>query len=123
MLVGLSHTHHESRIGHIGVNLLDNKTFRALAFVFIRALRVHLLLPVGLSFQVLSITLADISHDVVDGLRDTILTGSRSSHQHVHKRGFVHHIVDIRKTDLPQMSTQRRKDSVSHSRLIDIGGS
>ena len=106
MLVGFSHALYEGGIGHIGVNLLDDQSFGALCLIFVGAFRVDLLLPQLFTFQVLIVASAYVSHDTVDGFRDTILTGSRSSHQTVHQRSLMLHIVNVAEACLVQMSRQ-----------------
>ena len=79
MTVSLRHSQHEGWVGHIGVHLLYDQSLGTLALVLVGTLRVHLLFPLPFTLQVLCVTLADIRHDVVDGLRDTVLTRLRIS--------------------------------------------
>ena len=91
--------------------------------ILVGTLRAHLLFPLPFTLQVLCVTLADVRHDVVDRLRDTVLTSTRSSHQHVHQRRLMQHVVDVAELHLIQMCCQGREHGMSHSRLVDVGRS
>ena len=121
MLVGLGHTHHEGRTGHIGVDLLNHQPLGTLALVLVGTPAVHLVLPRLFAGKVLSIAPADVGHDVVDGSADAVLTGTGARHQHVHQRGLVLHVVDVAEASLAQMGAESREHRVADGRLVDVG--
>ena len=82
MSFSFSGTHHEGRVGHVGINLLYDEVFGALAFVLVGALAHHFVLPFLLTFQVFRISFADILHDEIDGFLHAALSCSRTGKQH-----------------------------------------
>ena len=70
----LVRTRHQSCVGHIAMNLLNDETLWALRLVLVGALGVHLVLPLSLALLIDLVAFADVGHDVVDGLVDTTLT-------------------------------------------------
>ena len=120
MVLGLGRSHHESRIGHIGIDFLNDESFWTRFFVLVGPFRIDLVLPRLLTPHVLRIAHADIRHDMVDGVGDTVLTGARSGHQTVHQRGLMPLVVDVAEIHLPQMHGQRGEYRMRHRRLVDI---
>ena len=116
----LSGSHHECRTGHISINLLDNKIIRSFTLILVGTLARHLLLPFLLTFQILRIPLSDILHDILNRLIHRRFTCARTSKQARRKRSLMHYIINISEARLPEVSSQRRKDSVRHSRLINL---
>ena len=57
---------------------------------------------------------------MLDGVADTRFTGTRSSHQHTHQRGFMLHIIYIGEACAPQVGCQRRKYRMRHGSPIDL---
>ena len=77
-----------------------------------------LLLPLGLALATEQVALADILHDILDGLFDRALTNALSTHQQVHKRGFVVHVVPVAEVYAMQMGAQGRKHGTGHGGLV-----
>ena len=120
MLLGFLHALHECSVGHVGFNVLDDKTFWAFLLVLVRALRLHLLLPLTLLLAVDLVTLHDVLRDESDGFCDAVLAGTGSCHQHVHQRGLVFYIVDVFEARFPQVSSQSREHRMCHRWLVDL---
>ena len=116
----LSGSHHECRIGHIGINLLYNEVVRSLTLVLVGALARHLLLPFLLTFQILRIPFPDILHNIANRLVYRRFTCARTSQQARRQCSLMHYIINISEARLPEVRSQRRKDSVRHSRLINL---
>ena len=116
----LSGSHHECRTGHIGINLLDNEIIRSFALILVGTLARHLLLPFLLTFQILRIPLSDILHDILNRLIHRRFTCTRTSQQARRQCSFMYYIINISEARLPEMRSERRKDSVRHSRLINL---
>ena len=120
MFLGFSGTHHEGRIGHIGINLLDNQILRTFALILIGTLTHHLLFPFLLTLQVFGISFTDVLHDEIDRFLHTTFTCTGACKQTGHQGSFVLHVVDISEFRSPEMGSQRRENGASHSRLIDF---
>ena len=118
MFLRFSRSHHESRVRHIRINLLDNQVFRSLALILVGTLAQHLILPRLFALQVFCIPLPDIFHNEIDGPVHAALTRSSARKQQRHQSRLVLHVVNIPEPRLPEMRSQRREDSVRHSRLI-----
>ena len=119
--VGLSHAHHEGRVRHVRVNLLDDQAFGSLALVLVRSFRSHLVLPLPLTSEVVLVAAADVGHDAVDGFRNTVLARACACHEDIHQRGFVLHVVDVFKPYAMQVCAQRGEDGMRYGGFIDIG--
>ena len=63
MPLRLGGTHHESRIGHVGINGLNNQIFGTLALILVGTLAHQLILPLLFTLQVFHVTLTDILHN------------------------------------------------------------
>ena len=122
MLLSLSRAHHECRIGHIGVYLLDDEVFRTLALILVGALACHLLLPFLLPVQILTVALSDVLHNHVDRHLHTVLACARTRQQTAHQGSLVLHVVNILKGGLAEVCGKWREDGVCHSRLVDVRG-
>ena len=120
--VRLGGAHHESGVGHVGVNLLDDQPFGTRTLILVGTFRVHLVLPLALALQVVFVAAAHVGHDAVDGFGDAILARAGACHEHVHQGGFVLHIVDVAEAYPPQMGGKRGKDGVRHGRTVEVGG-
>ncbi len=118
MFLRFGRSHYESRVCHIRINLLDNQVFRSLALILVGTLAQHLILPRLLALQVFSIPLPDILHNEIDGPVHAALTRSGTRKQQRHQSRLVLHVVNIPEPRFPEMRSQRREDSVRHSRLI-----
>ena len=75
----LGGTHHESRIGHVGINGLDNQIFGTLALILVGALAHQFILPLLFTLQVFHITLTDILHNHRNRHLHAALTCARTS--------------------------------------------
>ena len=106
MSLSLVRSHDECGIGHVASNLLNDKAFGALGLVLVGTLRVDVVLPVSLALHVHGIALADVGHDVVDGLVDAPLTAARVGYETVHQCRFVLHIVCVFECGLIEVGTQ-----------------
>ena len=113
-------SHHECRTGHISINLLYNEIIRSFALILVGTLARHFLLPFLLTFQILRIPLSDILHDIPNRLIHRRFTCARTGKQTRRKRSFMHYIINIPEARLPEVSSERWKDSVRHSRLINL---
>ena len=113
-------SHHECRTGHISINLLDNKIIRSFALILVGTLARHLLLPFLLTFQILRIPLSDILHNISNRLIHRRFTCTRTSQQARRQCSLMHNIINISEARLPEVSSQRRKDSMRHCRLINL---
>ena len=82
MFLGFSCTHHEGWVGHVGINLLDDEVFGALALVLVGTLAHHFVLPFLFTFQVFLVTLTDILHDEIDRFLHAALSCSCAGKQH-----------------------------------------
>ncbi len=120
MFLCFSRSHHESRVRHICINLLDNQVFRSLALILVGTLAQHLILPRLFALQVFSIPQPDILHNEIDRPVHAALTRSGTRKQQRHQSRLVLHVVNIPEPRLPEMRSQRREDSVRHSRLINF---
>ena len=120
MFLGFSGTHHEGWVGHIRINLLDNQIFRALALILVGTLAHHFILPFLLTLQVFCISFTDILHDEIDRFLYATFTCASACKQTGHQGSFVLHVVDISESGSPEMGSERRKNGVRHSRLIDF---
>ena len=120
MFLGFSGTHHEGRIGHIGINLLNNQIFRAFALILVGTLSHHLLFPFLLTLQVFGISFTDILHDEIDRFLYTTFTSTSACKQTGHQGSFVLHVIDISEFRSPEMGSQRRENGASHGRLINL---
>ena len=120
MLLSLSRTHHEGRVGHIGVYLLDDEVFRTLALILVGTLACHLLFPFLFPFQVLTVALSDVLHNHVDGHLHTVLACARARQQTAHQGSLVLHVVDILEGGLAEVRGKWREDGMCHGRLIDV---
>jgi len=116
----LSGSHHECRTGHISINLLDNKIIRSFTLILVGTLARHLLLPFLLTFQILRIPLSDILHNISNRLIHRRFTCARTGKQASRKRSLMYYIINIPEARLPEMRSERWKDSVRHSRLINL---
>ena len=81
MFLGFSCTHHEGRVGHVGINLLNDEVFGTLTLVLVGTLAHHFVLPFLLTFQVFLVTLTDILHDEVDRFLHAALSCTRAGKQ------------------------------------------
>ena len=63
VLFSLCCTHHESRISHVGINLLNNEIVWTLALILVGTLAHHLFLPLLFTLQVFHVALTDILHN------------------------------------------------------------
>ena len=79
MLLRLGGTHHEGRVGHIGVYLLDHEVFRSLTLILVSTFSCHLILPLLLSFQVILVSFSDVFHNQVDRHLHAVLSCARTS--------------------------------------------
>ena len=122
MFLSLSRAHDERRVGHIGVYLLDDEVFRALALILVGALACHLLFPFLLPVQVLTVSLSDVLHNHVDRHLHTVLTCARARQQTAHQGSLVLHIVNILEGGLAEVCGKWWEDGVCHGWLIDIRG-
>ena len=120
MFLCLSRAHDECRVGHIGVYLLDDEVFRALALILVGALACHLVFPFLLPFQVLPVALSDVLHNHVDGHLHTVLTCTRTRQQTAHQGSLVLHIVDIPEGGLTEVCSKWREDGVCHGWLVYV---
>ena len=118
MFLRFGRSHHESRVRHIRINLLDNQVFRSLALILVGTLAQHLILPRLFALQVFSIPQPDILHNEIDRPVHAALTRSGTRKQQRHQSRLMLHVVNIPEPRLPEMRSQRREDSVRHSRLI-----
>ena len=116
----LSGTHHECRIGHISINLLDNEIIRSFALILVGTLARHLLLPFLLTFQILGIPFSNILHNIVNRLINRWFTCTRTGKQTRRQCSLMHYIINISEARLPEVCSERWEDSVRHSRLINL---
>ena len=121
MLLCLCRSHHESRIGHVGIYLLNHEILRSLSLVLVGPLPGHLVLPCFLPCQVFPVSLADVFHHITDRHLHARFSGSCSGKQTGHQRGLMLHIVDILEAGFPEMRGERREHGMCHGRLIDFG--
>ena len=122
MFLSLSRAHDECRIGHIGVYLLYDEVFRALALILVGALACHLLFPFLLPLQVLTVALPDVLHNHVDRHLHTVLACARTRQQTAHQGSLMLHIVDVLEGGLAEVCSKWREDGVCHGRLVYVRG-
>lgn len=120
MFLSLSRAHNEGRVGHIGVNLLYDEVFRALALILVSALACHLFFPFLLPLQVLTVALSDVLHNHVDRHLHTVLACARTRQQTAHQGSLVLHIVNILEGGLAEVCGKWREDGVCHGRLVYV---
>ena len=80
-----------------------------------------LLFPLGLALAVGQVTLADVFHYIVDGLLDRALTYRLPTHQQIHKRGLMLHVVPVAKLHSVQVCSQRGEHGTGHGGLVVPG--
>ena len=117
---GIGQSLYERGISHVRINLLNDQSFGTLAFVLVRPLALHLLLPFLFALEIITVPLADVLQDMVDRFADAVLARTRTRHEAAHQRGFMLHIVDIAEVRFPQMCAQRREDCMRYRRLVNL---
>ena len=117
--MGIDDTLVEDGIGQVVNQHLDADVRRPRVFLLLRS-RV-LLFPFRLTLTVGLVALLDVLHEVLDGFLDGTLTNRLPTYQHIHKGGFVLHIVPVAEPHAMQMDTQCREYRISYGGLVEPG--